>query len=40
MDVAKLATGRAVPSWRLGLPYLAITLCLAVAAWLTWSHLL
>jgi hypothetical protein len=25
---------------RLALPYLAITLCLGVALWLTWSHLL
>jgi hypothetical protein len=39
MDDADL-TGRAVAAWRLGLPYLAITLCVVVAAWLAWSRLL
>ncbi|MGY3239604.1 hypothetical protein ACVWZ4_006958 [Bradyrhizobium sp. USDA 4472] len=39
MDDVKLA-GRAASALRITLPYLAVFICIAVAAWLTWSRLL
>jgi hypothetical protein len=39
MDDVELA-GRATAALRIALPFLAIFICIAVAAWLTWSRLL
>jgi hypothetical protein len=39
MDDTELAD-QAASIMRVGLPYLAVFICVAVAAWLTWSRLL